>query len=84
MMEAGWLAYVPLINTLLVPIGLVAVSGIRKLREIDLKEISGKFDGLIKEIRDVKQQISSLEMRVARLEGIIMRAANVKLEDFAE
>ena len=70
-----WLDYVPLVNTLLVPIGLVAVSGIRKLREIDLKEISQKFDGLIKEIRDVKTQISALEMRVARLEGIIMEAS---------
>lgn len=76
-----WLDYVPLINTLLVPIGLFAVSGLRQLRQIDLQNISNKFDALIKELHDVKGQINALDNRVARLEGIIMQAANIKRGD---
>lgn len=73
-----WLDYVPLVNTMLVPIGLFAVSGLRQLRRIDLHNIANKFDALIKELHDVKAQIDALSSRVARLEGIIMQAANLK------
>lgn len=58
----------------MIPIGLIAISGLKKIREIDLHEIAGKFDGLITEIKETRQRIESLEHRLARVEGIIMRA----------
>lgn len=77
----SWLDYVPLVNTALIPIGMVAISGLRKLREVDLANIANKFDALILELREVRGQIAALELRVARLEGIIMKAAGVHKGD---